>query len=56
MYGFGSFKFVEVSFMVQELVYFGEYSMGTWKVCVLCILSLLGGVFYVCQLDNMPAS
>lgn len=31
MYGFHSFKFAEVSFMSQEVVYLGLCSISTWK-------------------------
>lgn len=47
LYDFNYFKFVAVCFMMQELGHFGECSMDTWKDCV---LFLLGGEFYKCQL------
>ena len=33
---FSYLKSVEVYFMAQNVVYFGECSMWVWKVCVLC--------------------
>ena len=45
LYYLNYFKFVELCFVAQDMVCL-EWFMGTE-----CILLLLGGVFYICQLD-----
>lgn len=42
LYSFNSFKFSEVYFLAQDMIYTGE--------CLMCILMLLGTMFYECQL------
>lgn len=44
VYGFSSFKFVEVFFIVQDVVYLGRHLKRTR------VPLLLGGVVYKCQL------
>ena len=50
LYDLNSLKFVEACFIYQDMIYPGQYSLGSLKKCV-CILQLLGEVFYTCQLE-----
>ena len=47
MYDFSSFKFVEVCFVAQDMVYFGMFH---WHLVIIYIQLLLSGTFYKCQL------
>ena len=44
MNDFNSFKFVEICFIAQSMVYLGIYSMGNWKECVFCYCWVKGSV------------
>lgn len=37
-------KFIDTCFMAQNMVYLGRCSLGTWKMCILLLLS---AVFYI---------
>lgn len=48
MYDFNFIKFVKVSSISLDMVYLGECTTDTWEDCILFVLD---GMFYKCQLD-----